>query len=130
MSKPVVIFTEDAPRPAGHYSQGIAAGGVLYVAGQLPIDPATGAHIQGDIVAETQQVLQNLDAVLIAAGSSRQLVTKVNVFISDISLWGQVNAAYAAFFGEHRPARSVIPVNPLHHGFQIEIDAAALLKTS
>lgn len=125
-----VIFSEQAPRPAGHYSQGIAAGGLVFVSGQLPIDPATGEHVKGDIAAETAQVLRNLDAVLTAAGSSRDLVAKVSVYISDISLWDGVNAAYSAYFGPHRPARSVIPVKTLHFGFQIEMDAIALLPAS
>ncbi len=119
------IETPLAPKPAGHYSQGIVHGGLLYIAGQLPIDPATGAQIHGSIEEQTQCVLANVDGVLKGAGSSRDRVLKVTVYVTDISLWPRVNAVYAQFFGTHKPARAVVPTPPLHHGFLIEIEAVA-----
>ena len=79
----------------------------------------------GSIEEQTEQVLANLDAILRAAGSGRDHVLKVTVYVSDIALWGRVNAVYARFFGEHRPARTVVPTRELHYGFQVEIDAIA-----
>src|SRR5579884_2604038 len=92
--------------PQGHYSPGVVHGGMLYVSGQLPIEPATGRKLTGEsIEAQTEQVLRNLDAVLTAAGSGREQVLRTTVYLSDIAMWGAVNAVYAAFFGAHRPAR-------------------------
>jgi 2-iminobutanoate/2-iminopropanoate deaminase len=120
-----VVSTPDAPAPAGHYSQGIVHGGVVYVAGQLPIDPQTGEKRVGSIEEQTKQALQNVAAILQAAGSGLDRVLKVTVYVSDISLWGRVNAVYARVFGDHRPARAVVPTRDLHYGFQIEIEAIA-----
>jgi 2-iminobutanoate/2-iminopropanoate deaminase len=122
------ITTANAPRPAGHYSQAVVHNGVVYVAGQLPVDPATGARKLGSIEEQTEQALRNVAAILEAAGSSVGRVLKVTVYIADIALWDRVNAVYARFFGEHRPARAVVPTSPLHHGFLIEIDATAAVS--
>jgi 2-iminobutanoate/2-iminopropanoate deaminase len=119
------VSTAGAPAPAGHYSQATVHNGIVYVAGQLPIDPATGARKLGEIEEQAEQTLQNVAAILEAAGSRRALVLKVTVYISDIELWGRVNAVYAKFFGDHRPARAVVPTRELHHGFKIEIEAVA-----
>ena len=99
------VFTTEAPTPAGHYSQAIVHNGLVYVAGQLPIDPATGEKKTGPIEEQAEQVLRNLRAILRAAGTDLHRVLKVTVYISDIGLWGKVNEAYARAFGEHRPAR-------------------------
>lgn len=122
------IHTEKAPAPGGHYSQGIVHNDVLYVSGQLPVDPETGEKKHGAIEQEAGQVLHNLEAVLNAAGSSKDKVLKVTIYISDVSLWGEVNKLYAEFFGDHKPARTVVPSGELHHGFKIELDAIAAVK--
>jgi len=125
------VFTPNAPKPAGHYSQGIIHNGLVYVAGQVAIDPATGERKLASIEEQTEQTLKNVAAILEAAGSDLNQVLKTTVYISDIELWGQVNEAYAKVFGDHRPARAIIPVKDLHYGFLIEIEAiAALLEES
>ena len=120
-----VVITENAPKPAGHYSQAIVHNNIVYVSGQLPIDPKTGEKRIGSIEEQTEQALKNLSEILKAAGSSINQVIKTTVYVSDIELWGRVNAVYARFFGEHRLARAVVPTRNLHFGFQIEIEAIA-----
>ncbi|MGH9842972.1 MAG: RidA family protein [Blastocatellia bacterium] len=122
------VSTPNAPRPAGHYSQAVIHQGLVYVAGQLPIDPATGEKKLGPIEEQAEQVLRNIRAILQAAGSDLHRVLKMTVYISDISLWGKVNEVYAQMLGDHRPARAVVPVKELHHGFQIEIEAIAAMN--
>ncbi len=122
------VYTNGAPFPAGHYSQGIIHEGVVYISGQLSIDPSTRLPIKGTVEEQLKQTLDNLNAVLKAAGSSKELVLKCTVFISDIELWQRVNATYAEFFGTHKPARSVVPVNTLHHGLLVEVEAIAALN--
>ena len=119
------VRTNDAPPPAGHYSQAIVHDGLVYVSGQLPIDSKREDKHVGSIEEQTEQVLRNLDAILIKANSDRDHVLKVTVYVSDIALWGRVNSVYARFFGDHRPARAVVPTRELHFGFQIEIEAIA-----
>ena len=119
------ITTDAAPSPAGHYSQGIEHAGIVYVAGQLPIIPGRTAHTVGSIEEQTEQVLRNIGSVLEAAGSSLSQTLQMTVYISDMSLWGRVNTVYARVMGNHKPARAVVPVNALHHGFQIEVQAIA-----
>ncbi len=119
------VQTDKAPLPAGHYSQAIEHNGLVYVSGQLPIHPETGERQTGPIEKQTRLVLQNLSAILEASGSSLNQVLKVTVYISDISLWGKVNDVYAEIFGNHRPARAVVPTRDLHFGFKIEVDAIA-----
>jgi 2-iminobutanoate/2-iminopropanoate deaminase len=121
-----LIHTHRAPQPAGHYSQAVVHGDTVYVAGQLPIDPESGEKCLGSIEEQTEQVLKNLSAILEAAGSGLDRVVKVTLYVSDISLWGGVNTVYAAFFGDHRPARAVVPTRELHHGFLIEVEAIAV----
>ncbi|MFC2116069.1 RidA family protein, partial [Bacteroidota bacterium] len=96
--------------------------------GQLPIDPLTGEKNAGPIEEQTMQVLKNISAVLDASGSSLDQVLKVTIFISDISLWGKVNEVYAEVFGDHRPARAVVPCRDLHFGFNLEVEAIAAVK--
>jgi len=123
----IPILTPDAPAPAGHYSQAIVHENVVYVSGQLPIDPRTGEKHVGSIEEQTEQALRNVAAILEAAGSDISRVIKTTVYISDITLWDRVNAVYTEFFGEHRPARAVVPTRDLHFGFQVEIEAIAAL---
>lgn len=123
------ISTSKAPAPRGHYSQGIIHNGIVYVAGQLPINPETGKKIVGTIEEQTEQALKNVAAILEEAGSSMDRVVKTTVYISEIQLWNRVNKVYAKHFSTHRPARVVVPTGLLHHGFQIEIEAIAAVKS-
>jgi len=122
------VLTKDAPKPAGHYSQAVVANNIVYVSGQLPIDPTALQKTVGPIEEQAAQALKNVKAVLEAAGSDLDHVIKTTVYVSDIALWGRVNDVYAEFFGEHRPARAVVPTRGLHFGYQIEIEAIATLK--
>ena len=122
------ISTPNAPAPAGHYAQAIVHEGVVYVAGQLPIDPRTGEKRVGSIEEQAERALSNVRAILEAAGSGLDRVLKTTVYISDISLWSRVNAVYARVFGGHRPARAVVPTRELHYGFQIEIEVIAAVS--
>jgi len=119
------IFTENAPKPAGHYSQAIVHNGFVYVSGQLAIDPANGEKKLGSIEEQTEQVLNNIGAILLAAGSDLNHLIKTTAFIADNDLWGPVNETYKKVLGDHKPARAVIPTKELHYGFLIEIDAVA-----
>jgi len=109
----------------GHYMPGVLAGGMLYISGQLPIDPLTGTVVAGDAAVQVQHALFNLDKVLIAAGLSRDAVVSTHVYIADIADWDKVNEAYAAFFGGHKPARVIVPAGKLHHGALVEVEAIA-----
>ena len=119
------IHTQDAPTPGGHYSQAVVYNGLVFVAGQLAIDPQTGEKRLGSIEEQTEQALKNVAGILKAANSDLSRVLKMTVYVSDIDLWGRVNEVYARVLGEHRPARAVIPTKELHYGFLIEIDAVA-----
>lgn len=119
------VFTKNAPAPAGHYSQAVLHGDVIYVSGQLPVDPLTGEKRIGSIEEQTEQAIVNLEEILKAAGSDLNHVLKTTVYVSDIALWDRVNTVYARLFGDHRPARAVVPTKDLHFGFQIEIEAIA-----
>jgi len=119
------IDTRDAPTAAGHYSQAIVHNGVVYVAGQLPIDPKDRARPVGSIEEQTERTLRNVEAILVAAGSGLDRVLQMTIYISDIELWGGVNTAYSRVMGTHKPARAVVPVKDLHYGYQIEIQAIA-----
>jgi len=121
----IEISTKNAPSPSGHYSQAIVHNNIVYVSGQLPIDPLTGEKRVGSIEEQTEQALKNLSGILKAAGSDINNVIKTTVYVSDIELWDRVNAVYSRFFGEYRPARVVVPTRDLHFGFQIEIEAIA-----
>jgi 2-iminobutanoate/2-iminopropanoate deaminase len=120
-----VISTTTAPTPAGHYSQAVVHGGMVFVSGQLPVDPHTGEKGAGSIEEQTRLALSNLAAILKAASCDIGDVIKTTVYVSDIELWGRVNQEYADFFGEHRPARAVVPTRDLHFGCLIEIEAIA-----
>jgi 2-iminobutanoate/2-iminopropanoate deaminase len=122
-----IISTSAAPSPAGHYAQAIVHDGLVYVAGQLPIDPQAKCLREGSVEEQTEQALRNVQAILEAAGSSLDRVLKTTVYVTDIRLWDRVNAAYARVFGLHRPARAVVPVSELHYGSLVEIEAVAAL---
>ncbi len=120
-----LISTPNAPTPAGHYSQAVIHGGFVFVAGQLPIDPSDPSRAPGTIEEQTERALANVAAILAAAGTGLGSVVQMTVYISDVSLWGKVNAVYARVMGEHRPARAVVPTRELRHGMAIEIQAIA-----
>ncbi|HXF23672.1 MAG TPA: RidA family protein [Gemmatimonadaceae bacterium] len=124
------ISTPDAPIPAGHYSQGVVHGGFVFVAGQLPIDPRDPSREPGPIEDQTAQALANVGAILSAAGTSLDRVVQMTVYVSDVSLWGKVNAVYSRVMGNHRPARAIVPSGELRHGMLIEIQAIAALETT
>jgi 2-iminobutanoate/2-iminopropanoate deaminase len=124
----IEVHTPEAPQPAGHYAQAIVHNGLVYVSGQLPIDPRTGERNLGSVEEQTERALRNVAAILQAAGSDPSRVLKTTVYVSDIGLWGRINAVYAAFFGEHRPARAVVPTRELHYGLLVEIEAIAALS--
>jgi 2-iminobutanoate/2-iminopropanoate deaminase len=121
------VSTESAPAAIGPYSQGIIAGGFLFTAGQIALDPATGQVVEGDVVAQTQRVLQNLEAVLAAAGASWKDVVKTTVFLQDMNDFPRVNEVYAAVMGDARPARSTVQVAGLPRGVLVEIELVANL---
>lgn len=120
-----LIQPADARPPAGHYSPAVVHGGLVYVSGQLPIDPRTGEGCHGTIEEQAEQVLDNLTGILAASGSGLDRLLKVTIYVADVALWPAVNAAYARRLGSHRPARAIVPTGPLHHGFLIELEAIA-----
>ena len=121
-----LIASPDSPTPAGHYSSAVVHNGVVYVSGQLPRVPGKPADFAPPTIEEqTRQALQNAEAVLLAAGSRRDLVLRSTLYVSDISFWAAVNAEYAVFFGTHKPARAIVPVGHFRNGFLIEIDMIA-----
>jgi 2-iminobutanoate/2-iminopropanoate deaminase len=121
------VRTDKAPSAIGPYSQGITVNGFLFTAGQIAIDPASGQVIQGDVKAQTERVLENLAAVLAAAGASWRDVVKTTVFLHDMNDFPAVNETYARIIGDARPARSTVQVSGLPRGVLVEIDAIAAL---
>ena len=124
------IETSGAPAAAGAYSQAIAAGGMVFCAGQVGIDPATGSLVEGGVEAQTERALRNLGAVLDAAGLSFQDVVKTTCFLADIADFAAFNAVYARFFIDSPPARSTFQVAALPIGARVEIEAIAVRPTS
>ncbi|RLF65478.1 MAG: deaminase [Thermoplasmata archaeon] len=122
-----IIFTENAPRPVGPYSQAIRAGSFLFIAGQIPIDPKTGKVIGENIKEQGRRALENIRAIVEAAGGRIRDIVKVNVYIRDIKLFGEFNEVYSEFFKEHRPARAVVEVSGLPKDVLVEIEAIAYL---
>ncbi|NJP05600.1 MAG: RidA family protein [Chloroflexaceae bacterium] len=125
-----VIQTDNAPAAIGPYSQAIASGPLIFVSGQIPLDPTTGTLITGDIASQTRQVLHNAQAILQAAGSSLEQVVKTTVFLADINDFAAMNTVYAEFFGDTVPARSAMQVAALPKGARIEIEMIALRPDS
>jgi 2-iminobutanoate/2-iminopropanoate deaminase len=121
------VHTDRAPAAIGPYSQAVAANGFLFTAGQIPLDPATGQVIAGDVTAQTERVLANLAAVLEAAGTSWSAVVRTTVFLHDMNDFPAVNQVYARVLGTARPARSTVQVAALPRGVLVEIDAIAAL---
>ena len=128
MSETTVVHTDSAPRAIGPYSQAIAARGLLFLSGQIPLVPSTGELLSGDIQEQTHQVLRNLAAVLEASGASLSTVVKTTVFLADMGEFAAMNEVYAEHFGDHRPARSTVQAGALPRNVSVEIDAIALLR--
>ena len=121
-----VIATQQAPAAVGPYSQAIRVGDLVFTAGQLAIDPATGKLVEGGIEEQTRQVLRNISAVLEAAGSSLDRVAKTTVFLKDMGDFKAMNQVYGEFFASEPPARSTVEVSDLALGALVEIDAIAI----
>ena len=121
----IKVITSEAPLPAGHYNQGIAYKGLVFVSGQLPLDPQTGKMVDGGIEEQVKQTVKNVRAILIASGSDLGMVLKTTIYIPDIKYWPDVNRVYAELFGAHKPARAVIPCGPLHYGALLEMEVIA-----
>jgi len=119
------ITSSQSPRPIGPYSQGIAASGLLFVSGQIPLDPYTGRLVEGDIEVQTEQVLKNLVAVLQAAQLNAENVVKTTIYLADLADFPKVNAVYGRYFASEPPARATIEVSALPAGARVEIDAIA-----
>ena len=122
-----VVKTDAAPGALGPYSQAIVAGGVVYCAGQIPLDPATGQIVTGGIASQTEQVLKNLGAVLKAAGSGLDRAVKTTVFLKDMNDFAAMNEVYAKHFGALPPARSTVQVARLPRDVAVEIEVVALV---
>ena len=124
-----VIQTADAPKAIGPYSQAIAASGskTLYCSGQIPLDPKTGELVTGDIAAQTERVMKNLEAVLQKAGASFGSVVRCGIFLTDLGDFAKVNEVYARSFPSNPPARATVQVSALPRGAKVEIDAIAVI---
>jgi len=128
MAKNQPVVTDRAPKAIGPYSQGIRFGNLLFLSGQIPIDPASGELVGGDITDQTRRVLENLSAVLEAAGASLSDVVKTTVFLVDLADFPAFNATYASFFTTDPPARSTVQVAALPKGARVEVEAIALIE--
>jgi 2-iminobutanoate/2-iminopropanoate deaminase len=121
------IATDSAPEAIGPYSQGVIANGFLYTAGQIALDPASMEVVGGEVRAQTERVMKNLDAILKAAGASLSRVVKTTVFLADMGDFAAMNEVYARAFGDHKPARSTVAVKTLPKNVLVEIDVVALV---
>ena len=121
-----IISTAKAPKAIGPYSQAIANDGVLYTSGQIPLT-AAGEKVEGDIAKQTEQVFNNLEAILVSCDTALSKVIKVTVFMTDLGEFAAMNEVFAKRFGEHRPARSTVQVAALPSGARVEIEAVARL---
>ena len=121
-----VVATDAAPKAIGPYSQAVRAAGFVFLSGQIPLDPATGELVQGDIEAQTRRVMQNLAAVLTAAGTSFDRVVRSTIYLVDLGDFTKVNAIYGSHFPKDPPARATVQVAALPKGARIEIDLVAI----
>lgn len=122
------IYTEKAPKPVGPYSQAIQAGSMLFCSGQIPLDPQSGQIVGQDVATQAKQVMENMKAVLEAAGSSFKQVVKTTIFLKSMGDFPKVNEVYAAYFKEPFPARSTIEVSRLPKDVLVEVEAIAILS--
>jgi len=123
---PRVIATDDAPKAIGPYSQAIEVHGVVYLSGQIPLDPKTGQLVEGDIGAQTERVMENLGAILAAAGLGFEDVVRATIFLADLADFAKVNEVYGKRFPRNPPARATVQVAALPKGARVEIDAIAV----
>jgi 2-iminobutanoate/2-iminopropanoate deaminase len=121
------IATKNAPHAIGPYSQAVRAGNVLYLSGQIPLDPADGNLVQGDFATQARRVFENLKAVLHESRAEFRHVVKATVYLSDLGNFQALNSVYAEYFGDHKPARSTVGVAQLPRGATVEIDLVAVL---
>jgi 2-iminobutanoate/2-iminopropanoate deaminase len=121
------IKPDDFHEPAGHYSPAVVSNGFVFVSGQVAVDPETGEAVGGRIEDQTEICIRNLEKVLEAAGSSLDRVVKMTIYVSDESYWPAVNETYKKIFGDHKPARAIIPVGSFREPFLIEVEAIAAL---
>lgn len=119
------ILTNAAPAPAGHYSQAIRHNGLVFVSGQLPLDPVSKQVVEGGIEPQLRQVMANISAILEASGSGLDNILKATIYIPDSSYWPEINRVYAECMGDHKPARAVIPCGELHYGVLLEMEVIA-----
>jgi 2-iminobutanoate/2-iminopropanoate deaminase len=124
------VSTPSAPRAIGPYSQAIRAGSFLFVSGQIPIDPATGEMVAGDTAAQTRRVLDNLGAILAAAGSSFDHVVRTTVYLADMNDFGAMNEVYGTYFADPAPARATVQAARLPKDARVEIDVIALVSAA
>jgi len=120
------VRTDNAPQPVGPYSQGIMTNDLVFISGQLGIDPKTGGLVEGGMRNETEQCLRNLEAILTKAGTGLNRVVKTTIYITDLSLFKEFNEAYSTFFSMRKPARSTVGVSSLPLGARVEIEAIAI----
>jgi 2-iminobutanoate/2-iminopropanoate deaminase len=125
---PEVIATKRAPAAIGPYSQAIRAGGLLFVSGQIPLDPVTGQIVAGDVAAQAERVLKNLEGILATGGCAFGDVVRTTIYLVDLAHFAVVNEVYARFFGAPYPARVTVQVSALPRGSLIEIDAIATAR--
>jgi 2-iminobutanoate/2-iminopropanoate deaminase len=131
MTRLSAVQTDDAPAAIGPYSQGIVANGLVFTAGQIPLDPATMQLVgDDDVAAQTERVMQNLAGILEAAGASLASVVKTTVFLKDMEDFGAMNEVYGRHFGDHRPARSTVQAAKLPKDVRVEIEAIAVVAQS
>ena len=121
------IASNDAPKAIGPYSQAVREGNLLFLSGQIPLDPATGELVQGDFATQARRVFDNLRAVLDAAGATFANVTRATVYLTDLGNFQALNAIYAEAFGDHKPARSTVGVASLPKGANVEVDLIAVV---
>jgi 2-iminobutanoate/2-iminopropanoate deaminase len=121
-----IVSTENAPKAIGPYSQAVIHNGMVYLSGQIPLDPATNQLVEGDIQVQTDRVLKNLAAVLEAAGSSLSMVVKTTVYLQNMGDFPKMNEVYARYFQENPPARSTVEAARLPRNVEVEIDAIAI----
>ena len=121
------IHSDHAPAAIGPYSQAVRAGNTVYLSGQIPLDPASGALVEGDIATQARRAFDNLKAVCAAAGGTMDDIVRVGLYLTDLSQFGEVNAVMAEYFSQPYPARSTIEVSALPRGARFEVDAVMAL---
>lgn len=120
------ILVAGNPEPRGHYTSAVESGGLVFASGILPIDYKTGSAVHGSFSEQLEKLFDNISGLLASSGCAKGDVVKVGAYISSIALWDEFNAAYCAFFGDHKPARTILPLGgKLHYGLDVEMDFVA-----